>query len=114
MMNAEEKEYMDYLIHNRTELTIQIIRHLDEIELLQKKLDIATKALDFYKKDVCGEPYVSRVAANTLIRNGRCKMKQITIYEFLKKNEGFIKDGYVAMDKDGEWTGGWKIVKGSK
>lgn len=61
-MNAEEKEYMDYLIHNRTELTIQIIRHLDEIELLQKKLDIATKALDFYKKDVCGEPYVSRVA----------------------------------------------------
>lgn len=41
-------------------------------------------------------------------------MKQITIYEFLKKNEGFIKDGYVAMDKDGEWTGGWKIVNGSK
>lgn len=30
-------------------------------------------------------------------------MKQITIYEFLKKNEDVIKDGWVAMDKDGEW-----------
>lgn len=48
MMNAKEKEYMDYLIHNRTELTNQITRHLDEIVLLQKKLDIATKALEEY------------------------------------------------------------------
>ena len=30
-------------------------------------------------------------------------MDQITIYEFLKKNEGVIKDGYVAMDSDGSW-----------
>lgn len=45
MMNAEEQEYMDYLIHNRTQLTNQITRHLDEIDVLQKKLAIATKAL---------------------------------------------------------------------
>ena len=32
-------------------------------------------------------------------------MKQITIYEFLKKNEGVIKDGWVAMDLKGNW--GW-------
>ena len=48
MMNAEEREYMDYLIHNRTQMTIEIGRHLDEILLLQKKLDIAVKALKFY------------------------------------------------------------------
>lgn len=30
-------------------------------------------------------------------------MQKITIYEFLKKNEGVIKDGYVAMDKNGDW-----------
>lgn len=30
-------------------------------------------------------------------------MKQITIYEFLEKNKGVIKDGWVAMDKDGDW-----------
>lgn len=65
-MNAVEKEYMDYLIHNRTELTNQIARQLDTIRLLQKKLEIATKALDFYKKDTGGEPHVSRIAANTL------------------------------------------------
>lgn len=32
-------------------------------------------------------------------------MKQITIYEFLEKNEGVIKDGWVAMDLNGNW--GW-------
>lgn len=31
MMNAEEKEYMDYLIHNRTELTNQITKHSKEM-----------------------------------------------------------------------------------
>ena len=66
MMNAEEQEYMDYLIHNRTQLTNQITRHLDEIELLQKKLDVAVKALDFYKKDVCGEPHISGIAKKAL------------------------------------------------
>lgn len=50
-MNVEEKEYMDYLIHNRTELTIQIAQHLDRIGLLQKKLEIATKALKEYAED---------------------------------------------------------------
>ncbi len=46
----DEKEYMDYLIHNRTELTKQIKRHLDELLLLQKKLDIAVKALKHMAK----------------------------------------------------------------
>ena len=46
MMNAEEQ---DYLIHNRTVLTNQITRHLDEIDVLQKKLEIATKALEGIK-----------------------------------------------------------------
>lgn len=50
-MNAEEQEYMDYLIHNRTQLTNQITRHLDELLLLQKKLDIATKALKKYANE---------------------------------------------------------------
>ena len=49
MMNAEEQEYMDYLIHNRTQLTNQITRHLDELLLLQNKLDIAVKALEELK-----------------------------------------------------------------
>lgn len=44
-MDAEEIEYMNYLIHNRNELTDQIAKHLDEIELLQKKLDIAINGL---------------------------------------------------------------------
>jgi hypothetical protein len=37
-----------------------------EIEKLQKKLDIATKALVFYKNDMCSEPYISRIATETL------------------------------------------------
>ena len=45
MMNAEEQEYMDYLIHNRMELTNQITRHLDSIDLLEKKLDLALDTL---------------------------------------------------------------------
>lgn len=48
MMNAEEQEYMDYLIHNRTQLTKQNTRWLEEIEKLEKKLGIAVKALQFY------------------------------------------------------------------
>ena len=55
MMNAKEKEYMDYLIHNRTQLTIEISRHLDELLLLQKKLDIAVKALEEIKSRLEGE-----------------------------------------------------------
>ena len=45
MMNSEEQEYMDYLIHNRMELTNQITRHLDRIDLLEKKLDLALDTL---------------------------------------------------------------------
>lgn len=48
MMNAEEQEYMDYLIHNRKQLTNQITRHLDRIDQLEKQLNIATKALQYY------------------------------------------------------------------
>lgn len=48
MMNAAEQEYMDYLIHNRMELTKQNTRWLEEIEQLEKKLAIAVKALQFY------------------------------------------------------------------
>ena len=45
MMNAKEKEYMDYLIHNRTQLTEQNTCILEEVLRLQKKLDIAVMAL---------------------------------------------------------------------
>lgn len=65
-MNAKEKEYMDYLIHNRNQLTEQNTRILEEALRLQKKLDIAVKALNFYKKDVCGEPYISKIATEAL------------------------------------------------
>ena len=54
MMNAEEQEYMDYLIHNRTQLTNQITRHLDRIDLLEKKLDIAVSALQYYAEGTLG------------------------------------------------------------
>lgn len=36
-------------------------------------------------------------------------MKQITIYEFLERNKDIIKDGWVAMDKDGAWD--WYDIK---
>lgn len=52
MMNEEEKEYMDYLIHNRMQLTNQITKHLDNIEQLEKKLEIATKALKKHQKAI--------------------------------------------------------------
>ena len=39
---------------------------LKKNEQLEKKFDIAIKALDFYKKDVCGESYISRIATETL------------------------------------------------
>lgn len=42
MMNAEE-EYMDYLIHNRSQLTNQNTKLLDEIEMLQNRLEVAEK-----------------------------------------------------------------------
>lgn len=74
-MNTEEKEYMDYLIHNRNELTNQITQHLDRIELLQKKLNIATKALKFYSDmktwDYCIKcqcSYVDCMVADTALR----------------------------------------------
>lgn len=51
-----------------------------EIELLQKKLDIAVKALDFYKKDVCGEPYISSIAKKAL--------KEIDLVGTSAKEEG--------------------------
>lgn len=46
--------------------TAEDMQKIRKIEQLQKKLDIAVKALDFYKKDVCGEPYISRIATETL------------------------------------------------
>ena len=36
-------------------------------------------------------------------------MKQITIYEFLKKNEGVIKNGWVACNSNGSWR--WSKYK---
>ena len=60
MMNAQEQEYMDYLIHNRTQLTNQITRHLDRIDLLEKKLDIATKALQLYSEGTLGSSVVQK------------------------------------------------------
>ena len=55
MMNAEEKEYMDYLIHNRMQLTNQITSHLETLILLQKKLEMATKALNDISVSLCDE-----------------------------------------------------------
>lgn len=43
MMNAEEEEYMDYLIHNRRQLTNQNTKLLDEIEVLQNRLEVSEK-----------------------------------------------------------------------
>jgi cell division septum initiation protein DivIVA len=42
-MNAEEQEYMDYLIHNRRQLTNQNTKLLDEIEVLQNRLEVSEK-----------------------------------------------------------------------
>ena len=61
IMTEQREDYMDYLIHNRMELTNQITRCLDEILLLQKKLDIAIRALKFYTNDICSEPYQASV-----------------------------------------------------
>ena len=46
--------------------TAEDMQKIKQIELLQKKLDIAVKALNFYKKDVCGEPYISKIATEAL------------------------------------------------
>lgn len=55
MMNAKEKEYMDYLIHNRNQLTEQNTRILEEALRLQKKLDIAIEALEELKPQLESE-----------------------------------------------------------
>lgn len=47
-MNAKEQEYMDYLIHNRMELTKQNTRFLDMLMDREKILGIAVRALQFY------------------------------------------------------------------
>ena len=54
MMNAEEQEYMDYLIHNRMELTKQNTRFLDMLMNLEQKLGIAVRALQFYAEGDLG------------------------------------------------------------
>lgn len=54
-MNAKEKEYMDYLIHNRNQLTEQNTRILEEALRLQKKLDIAIEALEELKPQLESE-----------------------------------------------------------
>lgn len=46
MMRTEEQEYIDCLRDIRNQLIEQIPQHLSRIEQLQKKLDIATKALN--------------------------------------------------------------------
>lgn len=78
-MNAEEQEYMDYLIHNRTQLTNQITRHLDEIELLQKKLDVAIKALEgirnVWENNLNIFSYIARVAN----RKAKHALKEIAL-----------------------------------
>lgn len=49
-----------------TKPVIKLVLADDEIAKLQKKLDIATKALNFYKNDTCSEPYVRRIAIQAL------------------------------------------------
>lgn len=49
-----------------TKPVIKLVLADDEIAKLQKQLDIAIKALNFYKNDTCSEPYVSRIAIETL------------------------------------------------
>lgn len=65
-MNEKEKEYMDYLIHNRNQLTEQNTRILEEVLRLQKKLDIAVKALEGIRDVLENNPnmlsYIARVA----------------------------------------------------
>lgn len=56
-MTEEEQEYMDYLIHNRKQLTNQITQHLSNIIVLQKQLDIATKALRKINNPTFGDIY---------------------------------------------------------
>ena len=59
----------------------EMISHLEQQNTqLQKKLDIAVKALNFYKKDVCGEPYISSIAKKAL--------KEIDLVGTSAKEEG--------------------------
>lgn len=58
--HQELKEYMYYLIHNRTELTNQITKHLDRIEQLEKKLEIAVKALNIVYHDMKCWTFISK------------------------------------------------------
>lgn len=56
-----------------------------EIEL-ERKLTIAVKALDFYKKATHSEPYVSRIATETLK-----KMEEVAT-ETIKERRNNVKD----------------------
>lgn len=56
-MNTNEQEYMDYLIHNRTELTNQNTKLLNKLDVLQKKVDIAVKVLKRISNPAVGDIY---------------------------------------------------------
>lgn len=45
---------------------IKLVLADDEIAKLQKKLNIALKALNFYTNDICSEPYIPRIAIQAL------------------------------------------------
>lgn len=56
-----------------------------EIEL-EKRLAIAVRALAFYKNDTCAEPYISRIATETLK-----KMEEVAT-ETIKERRNNVKD----------------------
>lgn len=81
-MTAEAKEYMDYLINNRIQLTNQIIKHHGTIILLQKKLDVATNALEHMAKfpayygDYTGPAAQKALKEIGLIRTSKSRAKE--------------------------------------
>lgn len=79
MMNEEEKEYMDYLIHNRMQLTNQITKHLDNIILLQKKLDIAVKALNRIREVSAYNPGQLSYVGQFATRKVKTALKEIDL-----------------------------------
>lgn len=56
----------DYYQLDLDDMVIALNNRDADIELLEKKLAIAVRALVFYKNDTCAEPYVSRIASETL------------------------------------------------